>query len=288
MWQNGLPALLGWRGDEHDAADPPQQPEEQHLFPDGGSGFGQRQQGAAASPVYTPDRHGDDVAGQHAEGNQCGGDYEEHPGQSRSGETHPTQEAFGHLGVRGGESHAGQRRREQPLGMVAVTVSPQEVQEAVEQACGGGHHREGEQEAEGAKALLEAAAEHRESRDAPEELSRGLVAKGERQQSVDVTVSQHGGADAERSWAPVQLRLGGKEEAREQRHGEDATCRSRRCVFKQFEKHFGQRSCGDITAPWRGQVVSTISFDKPWFQFPHPAQLEGAATSRLLLADTFA
>lgn len=242
MWQNGLPPLLGGGGDEHDAADPPQQPEEQHLLPDGGAGFGHRQQGAAASPVHTANRHGDDVAGQHAEGNQCGGNYEEHPGQSRGGETHPAQEASGHLGVRGGESHAGQRRWEQPLSVVAVTVSPQEVQEAVEQAGGGGHHGEGEQEAKGAEALLKAAAERCESHRAPEELNRGLMAEGERQQPVDVTVSQNGGAGAERCWAPVQLRSGGEEKAGEQHHGEDAACRSRSRVSEQLEKHFRQSS----------------------------------------------
>lgn len=179
--------------------------------------------------------------------------------------------------MRGGESHAGQRRREQPLRVVAVTVIPQEVQEAVEQTGGGGHHGEGEQEAEGAEALLKAAAEHSERHDAPEELSRGLVAKGERQQPVDVTVPQHGGADAERSWAPVQLRLGGKEKAREQRHGEDAACRRRSRVSKHSEKHFRQRSCGDITAPWTGRLLLT-----------NLTQMKDAVTSGLLLADSFA
>lgn len=249
LGQNRLPALLGGGGDEHDPADPLQQPEEQHLLQDGGPRFGHVQQGATPSPVHTSDRDGDDVAGQHAEGNQGGGDDEEHPGESRRGETHPAQEAFGHLGVRGGKSHAGQSRREQPLGVVAVAVGPQEVQEAVQQAGGDGHHGEGDQEAEGAEALLQAAAENKESRDAPEELSRGLVAKGERQQPVDVSVSQNGGADAERTRAPVQLRLGGKEKTRQQGHSEDAACWSRSRVSDQCKKHFRQRSRGDITAP---------------------------------------
>lgn len=249
MWQNSLPALLGGRGDEHDAADPPQQPEEQHLLQDGGPRFGHVQQGATPSPIHTPDRDGDDVAGQHAERNQGGGDHEEHPGESRGGETHSAQEAFGHLGVRGGESHAGQRRGEQPLGVVAVAVGTQEVQEAVQQAGGGGHHGEDDQEAEGAEALLQAATEHSESRNASEELSRGLVAKGERQQPVDVSVLQNGGADAERTRAPVQLRLGGKEKTRQQRHSKDAACRSRSRVSDPRQKHFRQRFRSDITAP---------------------------------------
>lgn len=181
--------------------------------------------------------------------------------------------------MRGGESHAAERRREQPLGVVAITVGPQEVQEAVEQPGGGGHHGKGKQEAKGTKALLEAAAEHSERRDAPEELSRGLVAKGERQQPVDVTVPQHGGADAERSWAPVQLRLGGKEKAREQRHDEDPACRSRSRVSKQFNKHFWQLSRGDITAPWSWQLVRTSTFDKQWVEWSHPARMVSPCTN---------
>lgn len=197
LWEQGLPPLLCGSGDELNTADAPQQPERRRLLQKASSGLGHVQKREPPFTVHPPNQDGDDVAGQHAVRDEGSGDDEEHPGQGHGGETDSAQKGFGHLCVHGGQSHAGQSHRDQTLGVALDAVALQEVQEAVEQARGGGEQQEREQEPHGADAFLQAATEKHQGCDVQEKLRGGSVIKGIREEPVEVSVKKNTRANAE-------------------------------------------------------------------------------------------
>lgn len=97
--------------------------------------------------------------------NQSCSDDEEHPRKSHGGETDPTEEAFGHLGVHGGQSHTGQGDRDQAFGVSPKAVLLQDIQEAVDKPNAGGHKDKEEDEANSANTFLQTAAEEHQGED---------------------------------------------------------------------------------------------------------------------------
>lgn len=197
LWEQSLPPLLHRCRDEGDSPDGFQEPEGDDLLQDCSSGLGHVQQGEPAGAKRQPDQDGDDVAGQHAAGDEGGADHEEREGQSHRWEAEPTHEASGHLGARGCHSHATESHGDRTISGAPHVGVLQEIQEAVKQPGGGGQQQEEEQKADRPDSFLRAAAQKQHRRGVEEKLRRCPVVERKHHEDVDASALENSCAQAE-------------------------------------------------------------------------------------------
>lgn len=91
--------------------------------------------------------------------------------------------------------------------ILSPAVTLQVGQEAVKQACGSRQQGEQEQETDSAKTSLQTATEEQQGCYVQEELSKGLVVKRVRQQSLEVSILKNRGTDTKDILGQIQICL---------------------------------------------------------------------------------
>lgn len=221
LWEQGLPPLLRGRRDKRNPPNVLQQPERHQLLHNTSPGFRHGQKREPSFAIHPARQDGNHIAEEHTARNKGSGDEEKRPRQRNGGETDPTQEAFSHLCVHGGQSHTGQGHRHQALGGSTAAVILHQIQETVKQAGGCGQEHEQGQEPDRTDTFLQAATETHQCYNVQEKLGEGLVVKWVKEKPVDVSVQKHSGADAEDLLSEVKVGLDAKQETRHKEHCDD-------------------------------------------------------------------